>query len=78
MSLSAGTHLGPYESSHRQLQVEWERRTRGARWARAQGCMWGVHGFVTASKGSLYTASVRDGRVRKYRPRKGVNPDFCW
>jgi len=41
-----------------------------------QGCMWGVHGFVTDADGTLYTASVRDGRVQKYTPRKGANPGF--
>ena len=40
------------------------------------GLVWGVHRFVTDSEGSLYTASVRDGHVQKYTPRKGANPDF--
>jgi DNA-binding beta-propeller fold protein YncE len=41
-----------------------------------QGCMWGVHGFSTDKEGNLYTAEVRTGRVQKYTPRKGANPDF--
>ena len=41
-----------------------------------QGCMWGVHGFATDKEGNLYTAEVRTGRVQKYTPRKGANPDF--
>lgn len=41
-----------------------------------QGCMWGVHGFVTDKDGNLYTAEVRTGRVQKYRPRKGANSAF--
>jgi DNA-binding beta-propeller fold protein YncE len=41
-----------------------------------QGCMWGVHGFVTDTEGTLYTAEVRTGRVQKYTPRKGASPDF--
>jgi hypothetical protein len=38
--------------------------------------MWGVHGFVTDTEGTLYTAEVRTGRVQKYTPRKGASPDF--
>jgi sugar lactone lactonase YvrE len=41
-----------------------------------QGCMWGVHGFVTDTDGTLYTAEVRTGRVQKYTPRKDANPEF--
>jgi tripartite motif-containing protein 71 len=41
-----------------------------------QGCMWGVHGFVTDADGTLYTAEVRTGRVQKYTPRKDANPEF--
>ena len=41
-----------------------------------QGCMWGVHGFLTDGEGTLYTAEVRSGRVQKYTPRPGVNPDL--
>ena len=41
-----------------------------------QGCQWGVHGFSTDKEGNLYTAEVRTGRVQKYAPRKGANPDF--
>ena len=38
--------------------------------------MWGLHGFVTDNEGILYTAEVRTGRVQKYTPRKGANPEF--
>jgi DNA-binding beta-propeller fold protein YncE len=41
-----------------------------------QGCQWGVHGFATDKEGNLYTAEVRTGRVQKYTPRKGANPEF--
>jgi hypothetical protein len=40
------------------------------------GCIWGVHGFTTDADGNLYTAEVRSGRVQKFTPRKGANPDF--
>jgi DNA-binding beta-propeller fold protein YncE len=40
------------------------------------GCIWGVHGFTTDSDGNLYTAEVRSGRVQKFTPRKGANPEF--
>jgi hypothetical protein len=35
-----------------------------------------VHGFDTDKEGNLYTAEVRDGRVQKYTPRPGANPNF--
>ena len=41
-----------------------------------QGCQWGIHGFATDKEGNLYTAEVRTGRVQKYTPRKGANPQF--
>lgn len=41
-----------------------------------QGCQWGVHGFATDKEGNLYTAEVRSGRVQKYTPRQGANPNF--
>ena len=33
-------------------------------------------GFVTDADGTLYTAEVRTGRVQKYTPRPGANPDY--
>ena len=42
----------------------------------SQGCVWGVHGFVTDKEGNLYTAEVRTGRVQKHTPRKGCYPAF--
>jgi 6-bladed beta-propeller len=41
-----------------------------------QGCIWGVHGFATDADGNLYTAEVRAGRVQKFTPRPGANPEF--
>ncbi len=41
-----------------------------------QGCIWGVHGFATDADGNLYTAEVRSGRVQKFTPRQGANPEF--
>ena len=35
-----------------------------------------MHGFATDKEGNLYTAEVRTGRVQKYTPRKGANPEF--
>jgi hypothetical protein len=40
------------------------------------GGMWGVHGFSTDQEGNFYTASVNNGRVQKFRPREGANPEF--
>ena len=33
-------------------------------------------GFATDKEGNLYTAEVRTGRVQKYPPRRGANPDL--
>jgi len=41
-----------------------------------QGCLWGVHGFTSDADGNLYTAEVRSGRVQKFTPRRGANPEF--
>ena len=41
-----------------------------------EGCIWGVHGFMTDSNGNLFASSVRDGRVQKFTPRQGANPAF--
>lgn len=41
-----------------------------------QGCLWGVHGFAVDKDGNLYTAEVRAGRVQKFTPRPGANPEF--
>jgi DNA-binding beta-propeller fold protein YncE len=40
------------------------------------GGMWGVHGLSVDSSGNLYVAEVDNGRVQKYRPRAGANPDY--
>ena len=40
------------------------------------GGMWGVHGMNVDSEGNLYVAEVDNGRVQKFRPRPGANPDF--
>jgi DNA-binding beta-propeller fold protein YncE len=40
------------------------------------GGMWGVHGVSVDSEGNLYVAEVDAGRVQKFVPRKGANPDF--
>ncbi len=38
--------------------------------------MWGVHGMSTDMEGNFYTASVNNGRIQKFTPREGANPDF--
>lgn len=38
------------------------------------GQLWGVHGFATDTDGNFYVAEVYNGRVQKFRPRKGANP----
>ena len=45
-------------------------------WGEFPGGMWGVHGLSTDQEGNFYVAEVNNGRVQKYRPRKGANPAF--
>ena len=45
-------------------------------WGDFPGGMWGVHGFSVDQEGNVYTAEVDAGRVQKYRPRPGANPEF--
>ena len=40
------------------------------------GALWGVHGMSVDQEGNLYVAEVDNGRVQKFRPKKGANPDF--
>jgi hypothetical protein len=45
-------------------------------WGEYPGGMWGVHGMSTDQEGNFYVAEVNNGRVQKYRPRPGANPQF--
>jgi hypothetical protein len=45
-------------------------------WGEYPGGMWGAHGLATDQEGNFYIAEVNNGRVQKYRPRKGANPAF--
>ena len=40
------------------------------------GALWGVHEMSVDEQGNLYVAEVEAGRVQKFRPRKGVNPQL--
>jgi hypothetical protein len=40
------------------------------------GEMWGPHGISVDQDGNLYVSEVYNGRVQKFRPRKGANPDL--
>jgi hypothetical protein len=40
------------------------------------GAMWNVHGISVDQEGNLYLAEVNNGRLQKYRPREGANPEF--
>jgi peptidylamidoglycolate lyase len=45
-------------------------------WGDFPGGMWGVHGMAVDQEGNFYVAEVDNGRVQKFRPRPGANPDF--
>ena len=45
-------------------------------WGTFPGGMWGVHGMSADEEGNFYIAEVNNGRVQKYRPRPGVDPDL--
>jgi sugar lactone lactonase YvrE len=40
------------------------------------GGLWGVHGMSVDQEGNLYVAEVDAGRVQKFHPKPGANPDF--
>ncbi len=40
------------------------------------GFLWGVHGLSVDQDGNLYVAEVDSGRVQKFGPKQGANPDF--
>lgn len=40
------------------------------------GGLWNTHGASVDQEGNLYIADVANGRVQKYRPRPGANPDY--
>ena len=43
-------------------------------WGDFPGGFWGVHGFTVDQDGNFYVAEVDTGRVQKFRPRQGANP----
>jgi len=45
-------------------------------WGDFAGGFWGVHGFSVDQEGNFYVAEVDSGRVQKFAPRQGVNPNF--
>ena len=45
-------------------------------WGTFPGGMWGVHGMSADEDGNFYIAEVNNGRVQKFRPRQGVDPDL--
>jgi peptidylamidoglycolate lyase len=45
-------------------------------WGEYPGGQWGVHGLSTDQEGNFYVAEVNNGRIQKYRPRQGANPEF--
>ena len=45
-------------------------------WGEYPGGFWGVHGMSTDPEGNFYTASVNNGRIQKFVPREGANPEF--
>jgi hypothetical protein len=45
-------------------------------WGDFPGGFWGVHGFSVDQAGNFYVAEVDNGRVQKFTPRAGANPEF--
>lgn len=45
-------------------------------WGDFPGGFWGVHGFSVDQDGNFYVAEVDNGRVQKFTPRAGANPEF--
>ncbi|HEV2199258.1 MAG TPA: hypothetical protein VGR73_05525, partial [Bryobacteraceae bacterium] len=45
-------------------------------WGDFPGGFWGVHGINVDTEGNFYVAEVDSGRVQKFKPRAGANPEF--
>jgi DNA-binding beta-propeller fold protein YncE len=45
-------------------------------WGDFPGGFWGVHGFSVDQDGNFYVAEVDSGRVQKFKPRTGANPNY--
>lgn len=43
-------------------------------WGQFPGGLWGMHQFSVDQEGNLYVAEVFNGRVQKFRPKKGADP----
>jgi sugar lactone lactonase YvrE len=44
-------------------------------WGSFPGGMWGVHGMTVDEEGNFYISEVNNGRVQKFVPRDGADPD---
>jgi hypothetical protein len=40
------------------------------------GGLWGIHGINVDPEGNFYSAEVDGGRLQKFRPRAGANPEY--
>ena len=40
------------------------------------GGLWGIHGINVDPEGNFYSAEVDGGRLQKFKPRAGANPEF--
>jgi DNA-binding beta-propeller fold protein YncE len=40
------------------------------------GAFWGVHQISVDQEGNVYVANVSNGRMEKFRPRAGANPEY--
>jgi hypothetical protein len=40
------------------------------------GGFWGIHGINVDTEGNFYVAEVDNGRLQKFRPRAGANPEY--
>jgi DNA-binding beta-propeller fold protein YncE len=65
-------------STHKMVKYDQEGRLQYA-WGTLgsfPGALWGVHGISVDQEGNLYVAEVDNGRVQKFKPRAGANPDY--
>ena len=74
-------YRGVYAVGHRVLtqRGRWMAATlatNGVLSHRSAGALWGVHGMSVDQEGNLYVAEVDSGRVQKFSPKKGANPDY--
>ena len=58
-----------------EVRPQWQAHYSWGTFGVFPGGMWGPHQFTVDSDGNLYIAETFGGRVQKFRPKKGADPN---